>query len=235
MGQIPSRHIERSSEPYELALAVVADAPPNGRLRIHVQDEFGRVAQAKLIWHPEPAKVDRNRHDMHGDPLGFSFAAITSGKIDIEAFDPPSRSIDKQTNAALPRGSIPTGAHGAVLGVASTDIFDVVIHTAGTVYAPPVLETFTGHGSPQLDVVLFSTVAATASGSTEFAPTSPTAVTAFIMGQSWPIEAKRAILTIVTTLGYLKRPLVPLMQGVRGDLEGMLRRLRIDPESDPLN
>jgi hypothetical protein len=158
-----------------------------------------------------------------------SFTAITSSKIDIEAFDPPSRSIDKRTNAPLPSGSTPTGAHGAVLSVASTDIFDVVVHTAGTVYAPPVLQTFSGHGSPQLDVVLFSMAAATGSTSTGAAPTSPTAVTAFIIGQSWPIEAKRAVLTVVTTLGYLKRPLVTLAPGVRGDLEGMLRRLRIDP------
>lgn len=159
-----------------------------------------------------------------------SFTAITSGKIDIEAFDPPSRSIDKKTNAALPSGSTPTGAHGAVLGVASTDIFDVVVHTAGTAYAPPVLETFTGHGSPQLDVVLFSAAAATGSGSAGAAPTSPTAVKAFIVGQSWPIEAKRAILTAVTTLGYLKRPPGTLMPSLRADLEGMLRRLRIDPD-----
>jgi nucleoside phosphorylase len=40
--------IERSSEPYELALAVVADGPPNGRLQINVQDEFRREAQAEV-------------------------------------------------------------------------------------------------------------------------------------------------------------------------------------------
>src|SRR5262249_4910028 len=134
-----------------------------------------------------------------------SFSAITSGKIWIEAFDPPSRSIAKRPNATLPSGTIPTGAHGAVLGVTASDIFDVIVHTSGTKYAPPVLETFTGHGTSQLDVVLFSTAAATKSGSSGPAPTSPNAVKTFIMDQGWELEAKRAIRTVIATAGYLKR------------------------------
>lgn len=37
--------IERSSQPYTLTLAVVAGAPPDGRLKIRVKDEFGRTAE----------------------------------------------------------------------------------------------------------------------------------------------------------------------------------------------
>lgn len=158
-----------------------------------------------------------------------SFSAITSAKIDIEAFDPPSRSIDKKANGQLPAGTTPTGAYGAQLNVTSTDIYDVIVHTTGTNYAPPVLESFTGHGSPQLDVVLFSTVRATNSGSSGSPPTSPTAVTTFIMSQAWPTEAKRAIFTVVATLRYLKRPGVSI-QSLRAELESMLRQLRIDPD-----
>jgi hypothetical protein len=69
-----------------------------------------------------------------------SFAAITSGKIEIEAFDPPSRSIDKKGNAALTSVSKPPGAHGAVLGVTATDIFDVIVHPgAGDFHRPRLI------------------------------------------------------------------------------------------------
>jgi hypothetical protein len=161
-----------------------------------------------------------------------NLAPITTRSIDIEAFDPPARSIDVKSNGGLPTGVVPAGSYGAVLGVTATDIYDVIIHTGSTGYAPPVLESFSGHGSPQLDIVLFSTSGATAAGGTGARPTTPFGVSLFIMGQpAWPDEAKRAILIVVSTISYLKRPVIRSVFGsIRGDLEGMLRRLGIDPD-----
>jgi hypothetical protein len=158
--------------------------------------------------------------------------AITTNRIDIEAFDPPARSIDVKSNGPLPAGIVPAGSHGAALAVAATDVYDVLVHTGSTGYAPPVLESFIGHGSPQLDVVLFSTVTATAVGGAGVRPTTSTAISGFIMSQpAWPEEAKRAILTVVSTVSYLKRPGVSSFHAsIRGDLEGMLRRLGINPD-----
>jgi hypothetical protein len=161
-----------------------------------------------------------------------SLVAITTNRIDIEAFNPPARSIDVRSNGPLAAGIVPAGSHGAALAVAATDVYDVIVHTGSTGYAPPVLESFSGHGSPQLDVVLFSTSAATAAGGTGARPTTSAGVSVFIMGQpAWREEAKRAILTVVSTVSYLKRPGVSSFHAsLRGDLEGMLRRLGINPD-----
>jgi len=161
-----------------------------------------------------------------------SLVAITASHIDIEAFDPPARSIDVKSNGRLSAGIVPAGSYGATLAVGVTDVYDVIVHTGSTGYAPPVLESFGGHGSPQLDVVLFSTSGATTAGGTGARPTTSAAVSAFIIGQlAWPEEAKRAIFTVVSTVSYLKRPGASSFHAsLRGDLEGMLRRLGIDPD-----
>jgi hypothetical protein len=49
------------------------------------------------------------------------------------------------------------------------------------------------------------------------------------MSQRWSDEAKRAILTVVATLGYLKRPGMS-MQGLRAELESELLQLHINPD-----
>jgi hypothetical protein len=163
-----------------------------------------------------------------------NLAPITARGIDIEAFDPPARSIDLKSNGLLPAGVVPAGSYGALLGVTATDIYDIIVHTVGTGYgyAPPVLESFSGHGSPQADIVLFSPSAAIAAGGTGARPTTAVEVSLFIMGQpSWPDEAKRAILTVVSTISYLKRPVISSVYGsIRGDLEGIMRRLGINPD-----
>jgi hypothetical protein len=165
------------------------------------------------------------------------FASVKNVKIDIEAYDPPGmRSIDKQSNQSLSSGS-----WGANLTVASTDIYDVVIHTAGTSYSPPVLENFSGAGSPQLDVVLFSNTAATQAGSTGAAPTTAQAVYPFVHSQPWPDEAKQAVFTAIATLSYLNRlqrrmamPVsVPIFPALRSQLTGLLGALLIDPDLIP--
>lgn len=162
------------------------------------------------------------------------FASVTIAKIDIEAYDPPGmRSINKQSNQSLPNG-----AWGADLTVASTDIYDVVIDTAGTSYSPPVLENLSGAGSPQLDVVLFSNAAATQAGSTGAAPTTAQAVYPFVQSQPWPDEAKWAVFTAIATLSYLNRlqaimpatASVPVFPALRSQLNGLLRALLIDPD-----
>jgi hypothetical protein len=155
-----------------------------------------------------------------------SFAAITAAKIDIEAYDPPGvRSIDLKSNSSLGGGD-----WGAVLSVASTDIYDVVIDTSHTSFASPVLENLNGAASPRLDVVLLSTSGAISAGSTGSPPRTAAGLPLFILGQSWSVESKRAILICITTLGYLKRLPPTEFPGLRDFLNGLLRRLRIDPD-----
>jgi hypothetical protein len=52
-----SQRIERCAEPYKFTLAIVANAPPNGKLQMCVQDEFGRAAEACVDL--APAAVQR--------------------------------------------------------------------------------------------------------------------------------------------------------------------------------
>jgi hypothetical protein len=155
-----------------------------------------------------------------------SFAAVTNGKIDIEAYDPPGiRTIDKQSN-----GFLGGGEWGAVLTVASQDIYDVVIDTSNTPYAPPVLQNFSGAGAPQLDVVLHSTAAAVAAGSTGTPPSTGGGLSRFVFAQNWPSEAKEAILTSADTLVYVKRLPPSEFPRLRDFLYGLFRRLRVDPD-----
>jgi hypothetical protein len=154
------------------------------------------------------------------------FAPVTDGTIVIDAFKPPTLLIDSQSNNPLAGGE-----WGAMLTVGPSDIYDVVIDTKGTNYAPPVLQNLSGAGTPQLDVVLLSTAGATSVGSSGPPPRGADALGAFVERQVWEEEAKRAILIVLCTARYVKRVGQPkeLLQ-LGAYLEWMLRGLRIDPD-----
>src|SRR5205807_1521625 len=89
-----------------------------------------------------------------------TFAPIKDTKIDIEAYDPAACvSIARTSNSKI--GSWPE-VWGAVLTVGSKDIYNAVIDTTGTSFAPNVIENLNGDKTPELDVILFNTTGATA-------------------------------------------------------------------------
>jgi hypothetical protein len=157
-----------------------------------------------------------------------SFSPVRHPRINIEAFIPApiSKSIQTLNNTALP-----SGAYGATLTlISSTDVYDVIIHTVNTTYAPLTIRNLSGGGAPQLDLVLDSTASATAAGSTYGRhPTSSTAVAPFVMGQFWPDEGKRAVLTCVSTLSYVNRASFRGFDSLQRWLENLLDSLGIDP------
>lgn len=152
-----------------------------------------------------------------------SFSPVPDTAIQIHAYIPSPYNTVLQT---LPNGPLQGPNYGATLTKMGTnDIYDIIIDTTGTPYAPLTLASLNGRGSPQLDVVLLSTGGARRS----FArPTSSTALASFIQGQSWPEEAKRAVLISMATLSYVKRPPGAPFPTLRRNIEALLDSLGID-------
>ncbi len=132
------------------------------------------------------------------------FRPVQSTAIIIDAYDPAKKIvIDTKSNTQMIGGN----EWGATLGVGNKDIYDVIVDTTGTNYAPPILETFGGSGSPRLDLVLFSTLNASAAAGPS--PQSSGALTSYIASQvraqRWKPEDASAIFVTIGSLRYLRR------------------------------
>ena len=130
----------------------------------------------------------------------------------------------------MTNGVLSGGAYGGVLTVASTDIYAVVVDTAGTSYAPGVIHDLNGARSPSLDIVLLvrpPPASATPGTSVQ----TSAAVMRFVLDQSWTEEQKKAVLACIEVFVYLRRVPPNHFQRLRMDLEDFLRSILIDPDS----
>jgi hypothetical protein len=155
-----------------------------------------------------------------------AFAPIKDTKIDIEAYDPASCvSIDKQANSKI--GSSPE-VWGAVLTVNSKDIYDAIVDTTGTWFAPNVVENLNGNKTPEIDVILFNTTGATAPKAS--GPATSTAIQTYVQDRDWSPIVKRAIFSSIRTYSFL-RTLPPYQfLELRRHLEELLHSVKINPD-----
>ena len=154
-----------------------------------------------------------------------ALATVTAGAIDIIAFD-PGASVRRSTVANGPLGG---GEYGANLTTATGDLFDIIVDTTATNYAPPTLETFTDTGNGRVvDVVLYLLPPAGSSSGTP--PASCAQVSEFVNNQSWAFYEKSAAFVTMTTLRYVKRSFSTAFGGIEDRLNGIVSRvLGINP------
>src|SRR5262249_62218707 len=101
----------------------------------------------------------------------------------------------------------------------------IIIDAGNTIYASLTLESFNGRGTPQLDVVLLSTMGARRLGTRA---TSSVSLSSIIQNQYWSDETKRAVLTSIATLSYVKRTPGNIFATLRSSIEAFLDSLAID-------
>lgn len=158
---------------------------------------------------------------------------VADTRISMEAHDPRTGIIiDTKSNRFM------GPEWGANLSVSRGDVYDVIVDTTSTSYAPPVLETFSGDGSSQLDVVLFSVASIpTPAGSR---PQSAGGMSGYVWKQFndgiWSKEITMGVIRSASTYTYLDRYKATLAQSYLGfnALKSytfdILQRADIDPE-----
>jgi hypothetical protein len=155
-----------------------------------------------------------------------AFAPVRTTKIDIEAYDPAAYvSIDKQSNSKIQ--SYPE-TWGAILTVGSKNIYNAVIDTTGTSFAPNVIENLNGSETPKLDVILFSISAV--STPKVAGPTSSSAVQSYVQNRDWPLVAKKAVFSSIRTYSFLRALPPSEFKELREHLEQFLLSVRIEPD-----
>lgn len=155
-----------------------------------------------------------------------NFNPVRDYKIDMEAYDPAaSVSIDKVANSKV--SSFPE-VWGGTLNVGSSDIYNVIVDTTGTSYAPSVVENLNGDKTPELDVILFTAPAPVPQWSS--GPTSAADVASYVRHQDWSPVAKNAVFSSMRTYSFLRTLPPGQFSELRWHLETFLRSVHIDPD-----
>ena len=153
-----------------------------------------------------------------------AFSAVTDPGVTLIAFDHSTK-----TQTCIRQNTALLNGYGAILPTGLHDIFDVIVDTQGTSYAPPTLETFGETGtSREVDVVLHGLPQVGA-----FIPPSPVdprGINAFVDRQGWRDDEKQGVFITVATLRYVKRQPSTSLPHVLDWLNGIVKSVGIDPD-----